>query len=181
MLAYAAFPRAALAQDRVDQPARADQQGDQAPLATSWGSSPTTHSVIRLVGAVLARPARRLGRQPNAATSPRNPWPSSTHPPEETTTTTPANSPPPNLDWRRPRVTRPTSTTPRDATNAQRRTAVHRAGSTPPSEGGASVVRRHHCSRPGTVAFGGREVAEGRRGRSVETGRQAVCCESNSI
>ena len=80
LLAFTAFPHRALAQDLVDQPARAAQRRDQAPhqrrghlpqrRRRSSASSPPSSS----------RPTTN-GPSPNAATSPKNPWPTSASPP----------------------------------------------------------------------------------------------------
>ena len=79
LLAFTGVPARALAQDLVDQPARAGQRRDQAPhqrrrhlpqrRRPSSGSSPPCSS----------RPTTN-GPSPNAATSPKNPWPRSANP-----------------------------------------------------------------------------------------------------
>ena len=113
VFAHAAFPRASLAQDRLDEPARADQQGDQTPQQRRrdlprrrLGHPPRRRRP--------SRPARRLGHRERRYLSEESMAPIDNPPEEVTTTDTPRSS----------RLTsageakdhRPTSTTPRGTT-----------------------------------------------------------------
>ncbi len=72
-------PARALAQDLVDQPARADQRRNQTAHQRRRASSPTTPRSSDSSPPSSSKPTTS-GPSANAATSPKNPWPRSTTP-----------------------------------------------------------------------------------------------------
>ena len=76
------LPAGPLAQDLVDEPARAGQRGDQAPHQRR-GHLPQRRRRRSASSPPSSSRPTTSGPSPNAATSPKNPWPSSTPPDPE--------------------------------------------------------------------------------------------------